>query len=266
MSRHSAFVVSAFRAEWRNLQVSGLVLSGSVGTAHADADLANKLAQALGMPVEVYDPFRRKDLLFEDRLQEQSGSEFCVALGVALAALDSDWQGIDFWHPKTARRPISLLAQQRKFALVGAALAALVVLVSVLALGWHKGKLRTLEKELERLAPTVAQVDLHQEKLLAVKSWTNPGTTPLDVLREVTRVFPPLGSAYVTGLTISESGMLRLDGRAKRSADVYRLVERMNTSGYFRNALQLSGRDDFKHSFPYEFVLASEIPHLQEVK
>lgn len=254
--------MDAFRVEWREEEIAGLVLTGSRAKLPG---LAERLSQELQLPVEIYDPLLREGLAAAPQLAGRDGCEFAIALGVSLAALEPGLGTIDFWHPKTGEGAVGIITPQRKLALWAAGALGTVLLVALLALQVQKGILAGLEERLEQAGPEVREVKLAKEKLRLLKPWIKSGKTTLDVLRRLSLLFPPTGSAYVTKLYVSEkTGVVRMDGRAKESEQVYALILRMNNSGYFHNTGLISERTDAGQLFPFEFTLSSQVKGLQE--
>ena len=117
--------MDAFRVEWREEKVAGVVLTGSNARLPG---FSVRLKEELGLPVEICDPLLREGLTTAPAVQGRDGCEFAVALGLSLAALESERQAVDFWHPRTGEVATALLTPAKKLALAGAGAAGMLFL------------------------------------------------------------------------------------------------------------------------------------------
>jgi Tfp pilus assembly PilM family ATPase len=257
--------MDAFRVEWREEEVAGLVLTGSNARLPG---LSARLKEQLRLPVEICDPLLRKGLVTLPPAEGRDGCEFAVALGVSLATLEPHRQAIDFWHPRTGEAPAVLLTPARKLALAGSGLVAMLLLGALLALQVQRSTLAGLNGKLLQVGSENRQVKAAREKLDLLKPWSKSGKTSLEVLRQISILFPPQGVAYLTKLDIFEStGAVRMEGRASKGSDIYDLIIRMNESEYFENTRLFSEKTDPRlESFPYEFTLTTEVVGTQGAK
>jgi Tfp pilus assembly protein PilN len=144
-----------------------------------------------------------------------------------------------------------------------AGIAAAVLLLGALATGYYflsvkESAVAELRGRFKELKPRMEQV-LQTEKKVALASQWGPARVPLtDLLLEITTLFPP--EAYVTTMTVDESGLVRINGRSKTNQVMSKLVTSLNGSRTFANAsLGAVTKNNAKDEFKYDYSITVQI-------
>jgi hypothetical protein len=208
-------------------RVDSLVLC-SAGGEHAA--LQELLAEKLGLPVGMFDPF--EELSLERELQSHppdAPGRFAPLLGLLLDEVTSTPHAIDFLHTRQKPEPPS---RQRTYVL--AAAAAAVLILGMLGYVWllfadlanEKKRLGGTLQDLQRGAKTAGKTLKRYEEL---EKWTCGDVLWLDELRELSLRMPPAEEAIVEQFQANSrpegGGAIVLDGVVS-TADVIERLER----------------------------------------
>jgi Tfp pilus assembly PilM family ATPase len=182
-------------------RVDSIVLCGK-GEKHAA--LAKVIADALGMPATLFDPFEGLELSrdLQDNLPEFPG-RFAPLLGMLLTELEQTGHAIDFLHPRQRPVPPSRLKY-----LVGAGGLVAVVVLGWLGYGWIdklwvKAQIAGVEREIEKTKKDIEDT----KKLLAntekIKEWKATDVAWLDEFDHLSKTLPPRQFTKLTSLNFT---------------------------------------------------------------
>lgn len=228
-----------------------VVVAGATGHEVAVADA---LGKRLHVPCAVLDPAAALNLPAEAR-EHASGATAAIGLALGLAAP----QGLpfDFLHPKHPAVPRDL----RRIGILAGVAAAAAVLVFVLAI---RGYLINQREKVRRdLAAQLAEADRKSpiyrrmiQQASAVDDWDRESRNWIDQYAYLSAVLPPCEEIYVTSLTVSGQGTIRLAVQARSGEILAKLEKQLRSAGYEVKPLAITPGAD-RHG--YEFRSTVEL-------
>jgi Tfp pilus assembly PilM family ATPase len=234
--------------------VGKVVVAGNTGQEGA---LVSALATRLTMPVTL--------LNLEEALRLPADSRegrVCSlsAAGLALGANDVAGLPFDFLNPK---RPAEPRDNRRTVLLLGAAAAAAVV-IFILGLRTHmvnqRAKVRqAVAAELadaRKKRPVYRQM---KQQLATVEEWQRGGRDWLEHYAYLSAVLPPSEEIYITSLSVSGAGSIRLAVRARSGAVLAKLDKDLRAAGYEVRPLAITPADE-KHGYGFSSTVELEVP------
>jgi len=207
----------------RRVELVALCGSGSQHTA-----LSEQIAERLGTPTELFDPF--EGLRLEGELQREMPERpgrFAPLLGMLVDELQGTAHAIDFLHPRQRPKPPSPL---KRYAL--GSVAAGVVIAALSGYGWvQAGRLDQeivrLEEEVKEWEARAAQAAKLQKSAAEVQSWQSGDVVWLDEIRWLSERLPPAEEAMLTQFqanAATRGGKMEFEGMAK-SVDTIKKIE-----------------------------------------
>jgi hypothetical protein len=208
--------------------VQSIVLCGQ---GSASAELARGLETALGIRVEVFDPFSAVELgaAMRGSLPADPG-RFASLLGMLRAEFSQTAHAIDFLHPRHRPEPPS---RRRTWILAG--VAAVVLLFAYLA--YEKNEHAKLVEKVEGLKTESASLDAvatRGQKLQAdvaeIAKVADVDVVWLDQLHRLVQEFPTSEEAIINELTCSvQAGKRQIDvkGRARDEKVMEKINEKV---------------------------------------
>lgn len=191
------------------------------GGQHEHADLKTRIAEALDLPVDVFDPLAEVQQGLElSAAPPTHPGRFAPLVGMLLDEAAGAPHAIDFLHPRKTPPPKN---RRRQIALIGASVAAVVLTV----VGLTYSSYASLGKEAEGLKNDLTrheQTEQVARKLMAeaqaIDAWNQGDVVWLDELSSISERFPAAEKAMLTGLWVSaqqgenERGRYSIEGVA----------------------------------------------------
>ncbi|MEQ8785581.1 MAG: hypothetical protein RIC55_04750 [Pirellulaceae bacterium] len=228
------------------------------GNEQEHTDLKSRVEASLSLPVDVFDPFSAVEVAGElaANLPANPGS-FTPLLGMLLDEAAGAAHAIDFLHPRKKPRPKS---RKRTFALVGGAVAAVVLVAAGLAYSNY----RSMDARIQELAQReekLIEAEKTANQLIAdaslLDAWNDGDVIWLDELRNLSKKYPPAQQAIITQL-VAAGGQREGGGRyfidcAAASPDAITDIERRLRDA--RREVQGTGgaTDDNKLGYGWSF-------------
>jgi Tfp pilus assembly PilM family ATPase len=210
-----------------------------------------EVAEALGKRLSV--PCALLDLgplgLPQEESEAATGST--AAIGLALGAASLAGLPFDFLNPKHPAVPRDL-RRLRILAGLAAAAAALVFLLAI------RGYLINQRERVRRdLAAQLAEAEKKSpiyrrmiQQASAVDDWAREGRNWLDQYAYLSAVLPPSEEVYVTQLSVSGQGTIRLAVQARSGETLAKLEKQLRAAGYDVKPLAITpGADRFGYEF-----------------
>lgn len=228
-----------------HVPVSNWVIAGSTGRERAVADA---LQARLNVPCSLLDA---ATLLRLPDSQPESAARSLSAIGLVLAANDPGGLPFDFINPK---QPL-VQRDLRRTKLLAAAAVVAALFVGLLALRAHlmnarrsiQAQVQSQLTEAEKKRPFYRQMRLQSA---TVQDWLNAGRDNLEHYAMLSAVLPGADEIYVTSLSMSGQGTIRLAVQARSSEVLTRLDHQLRAAGYDLKPLAITpGPDKFGYNF-----------------
>ena len=234
--------------------VAKVVVTGATGQEEA---IVEALQKRLASPVSLLDVAACLKLSGSDR-DKASGAMSSV--GLALGMGDPNGLPFDFLHPK---RPPVQRDMRRIRVLVGAAAAVLVVF-GVIGLRSHLINKRLLVQKQVQSELTAAQKmqPLYRQvrgQYAAIDEWVREGDNWLDHYIYLSGILPGAEEIYVTSLSVSGQGTIRLAVQAKSGEILARLDKQLRAAGYEVKPQAITPGSD-KHGYDFRSSVELIIP------
>jgi hypothetical protein len=201
------------------------------GDGPAHRDFAQRLQTEFGIATHRFDPFasfKATDELVE--VPESERSRYAPLLGMLLDAAEQKPHILDFLRPRKKVEPPN---RRREFALIGAAAAVFLMLVS----GWLWIELRELDRQIAdytekslELDSVVKQGQELDKKIVEIDKWASSDVVWLDEFAQLAQTLPAADDLMLTQLRASAKvggGHWQLDGLAKDVAAIDDIERRM---------------------------------------
>jgi Tfp pilus assembly PilM family ATPase len=231
-----------------------VVVTGATGQEEA---VVEALQKRLASPVTLLDVAACLKLTGSDR-DQASGAMSSV--GLALGMSDPNGLPFDFLHPK---RPPVQRDMRRIRVLVGAA-AAVLVFFGVIGLRSHLVNKRLLVQKQVQSDLTAAQKmqPLYRQvrgQYAAIEDWIKEGDNWLDHYIYLSGVLPGPEEIYITSLSVSGQGTIRLAVQAKSGEILARLDKQLRAAGYEVKPQAITPGTD-KHGYDFRSSVELLIP------
>jgi Tfp pilus assembly PilM family ATPase len=234
--------------------VSKLVVAGATG--HEPA-VAEALQARLSLPCTVL-PLAKVLNLPPDTTEAAAGS--MSGVGLALGASDEEGLPFDFLSP---RKP-AVRRDARQLRLLLGALALLAVVLFLFVLRSHlvnqrlKVKLR-LTQEVAQARKQRRLYEQMRQQLATLTDWTQGGRDWLEHYAYLSAVLPPSEEVYVTSLSISGSGAIRLAVQARSGQVLAKLDKQLRAAGYDVKPLAITPGEE-KLGYDFRSTVELEVP------
>jgi len=234
-----------------------------------DTKLARQLEQDLEIPVIISEP--DSGVTFSSPSQaSESLRGYQPALGAALQSLGFDLRGFNFLHPHGMRRAKRTLTSWRPWLALTAVVVLAVMAFFLYLVGQQRARLQDINEQIALRQPQMEQIKQSQENwnlfrtfLPADENLPAPQTgsrlSILDILCELTRLFPDTQDAYITELLLQQnkSGAweITITGNVRQSEFHTAFIDRLLDSQLFRDPrqagplLQVADNELYPYSF-----------------
>jgi type IV pilus assembly protein PilM len=235
--------------------VTKIVLAGSTGDEIA---LAEALQKRLNLPCTLLDPASALGLTHIHR-EHTPGA--IAAFGLGLGVNDPEGLPFDFLNPK--RPPVQRNMRRIKRLALAAMIAILAT--SLFAVREHLKKQRALPQaelraELEEAKKRAAFYTRTRNQTRAIDQWLKEERRWLDHLAYLSAVLPPSTELYVTSVSSTPSGAIRMAVQARSGEILARLDQQLREAGYDVKPLAITPSPD-KHGYAFKSTLEVEIPN-----
>jgi Tfp pilus assembly PilM family ATPase len=231
--------------------VAKVVVTGATGQEQA---VVTALQNRLTTPVSLLDVASSLKLESPDR---DTASGAMSAVGLALGIADGEGLPFDFLHPK--RPPVQ--RDMRRIRTAIAAAAAVLLVVGTVSIRSHliKQRLKVQGQVKSELAAAQKLQPLYRQgrnQHATIQQWINEGENWLDHYMYLSGVLPGAEELYVTSLSVSGQGTIRLSVQAKSGEILARLDKQLRAAGYEVKPQGIIPRND-RHG--YDFVSSVEL-------
>ena len=238
--------------------VARVVVAG--GTSN-EQDVVQALQNRLSIPANLLNPAAAMGL---PESVSQHASAALAVFGLGIGVNDTEGMPFDFLQPKQPSPPPS---PRRVKVFIGAAVGA-ALLVMMLGLRAHlAGKRHTVRNSLtqqiakeKKNLPTYKRMQL---QVAGIRDWRNLGRNWLDEYVCLTTNMPPQKEVYLSSLSLSSQGIVRMSVLAKSGEILARLEEQLRTAGYQVKPLAITPGTD-KAGYPFrssvEVILPDRTP------
>jgi len=225
--------------------VATVVVTGATGQEEA---IVEALQKRLASPVSLLDVAACLKLSGSDR-DKASGA--MSSIGLALGIGDAQGLPFDFLHPK--RPPVQ--RDMRRVRVLAAAAAAVLMVFGVIGVRSHLINKRLLAHKRVQADLTAAQKmqPLYKQvrgQHAAIEEWVKEGDNWLDHYIYLSGVLPGPEEIYVTSLSVSGQGTIRLSVQAKSGEILARLDKQLRAAGYEVKPQAITpGNDKYGYDF-----------------
>jgi Tfp pilus assembly PilM family ATPase len=234
--------------------VSKVVVAGATGQEQA---VVEALRTRLSIPCEMLDVAQSLNL---SRDAGEPAAYSIPGVGLALGANDEAGLPFDFLNPKRPAVPRDL----RTIRLVLGTLALLAVVLFIFGLRTYKVNQRLKQKarlgqeliDAKKKRPIYAQM---RQQLGTVREWTQGGRNWLEHYAYLSAVLPPCEEVYVTSLSISGSGAIRLSVQARSGQVLAKLDKQLRAAGYEVKPLAITPGEE-KLGYGFRSTVELEVP------
>lgn len=239
--------------------VAKVVVAGATGYEQA---VVEALRGRLNAPCSLLDVVTGLDLPKAAR-EHAAGS--ISAIGLGLGASDSQGLLFDFLNPKEPAEPRNV--RQIMMLLGAAALVALFVVVFGLRyylIGKRTDLKTRLQNELveaKKKRPVYRQM---RQQLATIQDWTQGGRNWLEHYAYLSAVLPPSEELYISSLSISGQGVIRLSVQAQSGAILAKLDKQLRAAGYDVKPLAINPGTD-KHGYEFRSNVELLVPEKMKI-
>jgi Tfp pilus assembly PilM family ATPase len=217
--------IAAVHNQLGGRRVESIVLCGS-GPQHAA--FGEQVAERLGTPAEVFDPFEGLKLGEElARGLPPHPGRYTPLLGMLLDELHQAGHAVDFLHPRQKPKPPSRIKQYVLAGLGAVALVALLFVYKSIRTEQLTKDLQESEAEVKKWEGLAAQAAKLQKAATDIQAWQAGDVVWLEQMRWLSERLPPADEAMLTQFqagTTARGGEMRLEGLA-RSVDTIKATE-----------------------------------------
>jgi Tfp pilus assembly PilM family ATPase len=221
-----------------------VVVAGATGH---EAEVVEALGKRLAIPCTLLDPATLD--LPPDAVPHAAGST--AAIGLALALSSPQGLPFDFLNPKHPAQHRDL-RRIRVLAGIAATAAALVFLLAIRSylLNHRENLRRELAAELaeaEKKSPIYRRMI---QQAASVAEWTREGRNWIEHYAYLSSILPASEDLYVTSLTVSGQGNIRLAVQAQSGEILARVEKQLRAAGYEVKPLAITpGADRYGYGF-----------------
>jgi Tfp pilus assembly PilM family ATPase len=221
-----------------------VIVTGATGQ---EAAVAEALGKRLSVPCALLD----LGPLGLPQEESEAATASTAAIGLALGAASPAGLPFDFLNPKHPAVPRDL-RRLRILAGLAAAAAALVFLLAIR--GYLINQRERVRRDLAvQLAEAEKKGPIYRrmiQQASAVDDWAREGRNWLDQYAYLSAVLPPSEEVYVTQLSVSGQGTIRLAVQARSGETLAKLEKQLRAAGYDVKPLAITpGADRFGYEF-----------------
>jgi len=234
-------------------RVESIALCGR-GPEHAA--LSQRLAERLGVPVELFDPFAGLALDAElARALPDHPARFAPLLGMLVDELQQAPHAVDFLHPRRKPEPPSRIKQ---YVLAGAGLAAAVIALGgygVVEYGRLSDEVAALEVKVKEWEGRAAEAAKLQKTAAEIQTWLGGDPVWLDEFVWLSERLPPAQEVMLTQIQAGSTprgGEIKIEGLARSVESLKAMQERLR-DGEHRLVGREAGEGGTQKEYPLRF-------------
>ncbi len=220
----------------------------TAGASGFEEGMASALASRFPVPCGVFDPSTLPELPF-DSVRHARGA--VSAIGLAMGAADPAGLPLNFLDPKKPAVERNLV---RRRVLISLTTAAALFLILVVARVRMVSKRLAISSEIQaELVEAEKKRSIYRamrQQAVTVNDWLKGSRDWLDHYAYLSAVLPPAEDLFVSSLTISGQGAIRLSVQARSGEILSKLDKQLRTAGYDVKPLAITpGIDRFGYDF-----------------
>jgi len=241
-----------------HIPVAKLMVTGATGQ---EAAVVQALKERLNIPCSLLDPVTALDL---PRAAREHAAGAISALGLGFGFFDPRGLAFDFLNPK---RP-AVQRNLRRIRIMAGAAGAAAVLLLLLSVRSHLTRQRTqqYERVKQELAESEKKRPIYRQmrqQAATLRDWAKEGRNWLEHYAYLTAVLPASEEVYITSLSISGQGSIRLGVQARSGEILAKLDKQLRAAGYDVKPLAITPGSD---RFGYNFRSLVELTAPEEMK
>jgi len=193
-------------------------------------------------------------------------TESAAAAGVLLGLLQPGPALPDLLRPPIVRRAMKFRRAHKVGAAAGILLAGLIIWSQVVLSG-RRSELASLQAELAKVKPKADSVDRMRNEIKSLQQWQDRRFAWIDLFDQLQRRLPG-AKIHLASLTVDESGVLVLKGKAKDKSDVIEFTTELQRVTAFAEVLSdgMRPNSDVKSEYTQDFSLRITLADLAPPK
>jgi hypothetical protein len=253
-----------------------LFIAGTIGRQREMATLAKRIGEKLS--ISATQCARLEGISAADELANDSSlMDYVPAIGAALDGLEISPTWFNFLNPRSMRTRKKNRITWKPFAILAAVLIAAFIVFWLYLVRQRTDQLKQLQQQIEQTEPMRAGM------LEARKNWNlfsgfvssrHEGRRQqyLNILDEITRLFPETHDAYVTELILSSverTGLattydVTINGKVRQGDVLTAFIEQLNKSELFQEARQAGSltQDPGDVLYPFNFSVTCNLKRI----
>jgi Tfp pilus assembly PilM family ATPase len=236
-----------------------VVVTGATGN---EAALVEALTKRLSIPCTLLDPATTFELPAESR-DHASGS--IGAIGLALGLGDAKGLPFDFLNPKQPSVPRDM----RRIRILAGLSAAAAVLVFVLSIRGYliNQRERTRRELVAQLSEAEKKSPIYKrmiQQVGAVDDWTKGNANWIEHCAYLSAILPASEEIYLTSLSISGQGAIRLAVQARSGEILAKLDKQLRAAGYDVKPLAITPGAD-RHGYEFRSTVELIVPERMKI-
>lgn len=232
------------------------------GASGQEAAVVEALSKRLSVPCTLLDPAAALELPTDAR-EHAHGS--IAAIGLALGLGDSQGLPFDFLNPKHPAVPRDM---RRLGILAGIAAAAAVL---VLAVSVRSYLINQREKTRAQLAAQLAEAEKKSplykrmsQQAGSVDEWLKSNENWIEHYAYLSAILPPSDEVYLTSLTVSGQGVIRMAVQARSGEILAKLDKQLRAAGYDVKPLAITPGAD-RHGYEFRSNVELIVPDKMKI-
>ena len=182
-----------------------------------------------------------------------AGGRFATAVALGLEALRSEAPATDLLHSRLVARKEPRVGRWTVWGIALGAAAVIAIAVSLFDLARQRSEVAEGKAALAKMKPDLEDARAAIERTTHAQRWTSTDPKALELLHDLTAVFPDGGRVWATSLALQPDGRVTLTCRAANDEVRLDLLKRLRDSGQFTDVqaggTQPAGRGSNELSF-----------------
>lgn len=166
---------------------------------------------------------------------------------------------LEFLPPRPSRWALMMARyNSKRLATAGFAVAGLV-LIALLAFGWHEYRRWSLRSEWAGMQGQVAQLDAVKAKTNEYRPWYDTTFRTLSIMKRVTECFPDNGTVTAKTFEIHGNSIVTISGTTRDNASLLRVQELLRKAPEVRglNIEQIRGKTPMQFTLTFRWITPS---------
>jgi Tfp pilus assembly PilM family ATPase len=236
-----------------------VVVTGATGQ---EAAVVESLGKRLSIPCTLLDPATAFELPAESR-DHANGS--LAAIGLALGLGDSKGLPFDFLNPKEPAVPRDM----RRIRILAGLSTAAALLVFVLSIRGYliNQRERTRRELVAQLSEAEKRSPIYKrmmQQIGAVDEWAKGNANWIEHCSYLSAILPASEEIYLTSLTVSGQGVIRLAVQARSGEILAKLDKQLRAAGYDVKPLAITPGAD-RHGYEFRSTVELLVPERMKI-